>query len=130
MREQYHGHTSNTPKGENHSHSGTLSILVFLAIVIDICISIIEMHGIEFGEPYLRIFVAKLAAAILLGAICFFVGKFIEIQRVQKDEDMKIMKDSMKRLSDGFKLIDVQHKSKEEYCKRDHAQVREWSTHR
>lgn len=130
MREQYHGHTSNTPKGENHSHSGTLSILVFLAIVIDICISIIEMHGIKFGEPYLRIFVAKLAAAILLGAICFFVGKFIEIQRIQKEEDMQTMKGSVERLSDGFKLIDVQHKSKEEYCKRDHAQVREWSTHR
>ncbi len=130
MREQYHGHTSNTPKGENHSHSATLSILVFLAIVIDICISIIEMHGISFGYYYQHIFVAKLAAAILLGAICFFVGKFIEIQRVQKEEDMKIMKDSVKRLSDGFKLSDVQHMGKVEYSKRGHSQVREWSTHR
>ena len=74
---------------ENHRHGNSvLVVLVAAAIIADVCIGLIELGGhLTVGTV-----TGKVASALLLGCICFFIGKFIDMHRVQKSIDIKEMK--------------------------------------
>ena len=75
--------------GENHRHSNSvLVVLVAAAIIADVCIGIIELNK----ELTLGGVTEAVAKSLLLGCICFFIGKFIDMHRVQKSIDIEDMK--------------------------------------
>lgn len=58
-----------------------LVLLVVAAIILDICIGIIEINPDNINTQWIE----KCFSAVLLGCICFFSGKFIENHRNQQD---------------------------------------------
>lgn len=78
-------------KGNNHNEKGNstpLTILVIMAIISDISFGMIEL------EQYYTLYLIfdKIFSALFLGCICFFFGKFLELQYYQGEENRKTMK--------------------------------------
>ncbi len=89
MREKYQGNAEsfNHVKQKHNSDSSILVILVIAAILSDICLGIIEL-----GNTFtIKDVVDKVASALFLGCICFFLGKFIENHRMQQEKDVHDM---------------------------------------
>lgn len=88
MREKYQGNAKspNHINQEHHSNSDSsiLIILVIAAVLSDICLGIIELGNVFTIKDV----VDKVASALFLGCICFFLGKFIENHRVQQEKDV------------------------------------------
>lgn len=95
MREKYQG------KAESQEHhpngdSSILVILVIAAVLSDVCLGIIELGNDFTGKDV----VDKVASALFLGCICFFLGKFIENHRVQQEKDVYDMNSVVKELGE------------------------------
>lgn len=91
-------------KAENnspHSHSPSLIVFVAIAIVLDICIGIVEVPT----EKLTAIVVLyKVLSAFTLGALCFFIGKFVENHRDHQMHDVTRMDEIIEELSKGTKV--------------------------
>ena len=90
-------------KAENnspHSHSPSLIVFVAIAIVLDICIGIVEVPT----EKLTAIIVLyKALSAFTLGALCFFIGKFVENHRDHQMHDIERMDGIIESLSKSAK---------------------------
>lgn len=95
MREKYQG---NTVSQEHHvdGDSSILIILVVAAVLSDVCLGIIELGNEFTGKDV----VDKVASALFLGCICFFLGKFIENHRAQQEKDVHDMNSVVKELGE------------------------------
>ena len=78
-----------------------LIVLVAAAIIADICIGLIELNG----NLTLSTITTKVASALFLGCICFFVGKFINMRRAQKSIDKGEMKDVVKTIEEMINKV-------------------------
>lgn len=107
MRSNAHGandtvvHTE-TKEGEEHKdeaskHHTSLALFVGIAILLDVCLGIIELPASEIGAYSISI---KILSAIFLGCICFFTGKFFENHREQQIGDIGKMGEITQRLHD------------------------------
>lgn len=84
-----HNSQNDDQKQREAAHHGNivLVILVAAAIVADVCIGIIELNGMLT----LSNITTKVASALFLGCVCFFIGKFINMHRVHKSIDVEDM---------------------------------------
>ncbi len=80
MKEQTHN--------ENNSNI-LLTILVLMAILTDISFGMIELEQVYTLTGIMD----KIFSALFLGCICFFCGKFMEIQYKQSEKNRNDMKD-------------------------------------
>lgn len=87
MLEEYAFKHEDSAESRHHGNS-VLVVLVAAAIIADVCIGLIELNGVLTPGAVTE----KVAKALLLGCICFFIGKFIDMHRVQKAIDIKDMK--------------------------------------
>ena len=94
--------SSNIEAAENKSphkqklHT-SLALFVGIAILLDICLGIIEIPNTEIGIYSISITVLS---AIFLGCICFFTGKFFENIREHQIMDIGKMGEITSRLQD------------------------------
>lgn len=86
-------------KPTQHHSSSILVILVAAAIIADVCIGIIELNG----ELTASGITTKVAAALFLGCVCFFIGKFIDMHRVQKSIDVDDMSEVLDKIEKHLK---------------------------
>lgn len=84
-------------KEEASKHHTSLALFVGIAILLDICLGIIELPVDEVGVYGISI---KILSAIFLGCICFFTGKFFENHREQQIGDIEKMGEITQRLHD------------------------------
>lgn len=81
----------------NESHKGSTKLLVvfvFAAVVADMCIGFLEL---PIGyEPWMLF--DKIASAILLGCLSFFIGKFMDIDSMQKQAEIEAMNTSIENI--------------------------------
>ena len=94
MLEEYADKKDKNVKEKKHHGNSVLIVLVAAAIIADICIGLIELNG----NLTLSTITTKVASALFLGCICFFVGKFINMRRAQKSIDKGEMKDVVKTI--------------------------------
>ena len=98
--------TSNTPlvqsadnaDGKHKRHGGhatSLTLFVAIAILLDVCLGIIELPHHEVTAYGISM---KVLSAIFLGCICFFTGKFFENYREQQLRDVDKMGEITERL--------------------------------
>lgn len=85
MKEQTHN--------ENNSNI-LLTILVLMAILTDISFGMIELEQVYTLTGIMD----KIFSALFLGCICFFCGKFMEIQYKQSEKNRNDMKDVLLRI--------------------------------
>lgn len=102
MRQEYSGlaHNGGEPKEVKKGNASILIVLVCAAIMIDVCLGIVELitHS-NIEEPVVALdYVAKIASALILGCICFFAGKFLDMYRMQQQTDMVKMKECINEL--------------------------------
>ena len=87
----------------NNGENGTvLIVLVFAAILTDMCLGIVELVGEDISLMSEEL-IGKLASALILGCICFFAGKFLDMHRMQQQTDMIKMKKCIKELENRIK---------------------------
>ena len=92
---------SKTENKTHHSHSPSLLVFVAIAIVLDICIGIVEVPT----EKLTAIVVLyKVLSAFTLGALCFFIGKFVENHRDHQMHDVTRMDEIIGELSKDTKV--------------------------
>lgn len=91
MRENYE---KKIEEGKNTSYK-LLIILVVAAIIADLCIGMIELHG-DFSDT--KHVAMKVASALLLGCISFFVGKFLDVYYMQKQLELNDIEQSIKNI--------------------------------
>lgn len=84
-------------------HNTSLALFVGIAILLDICLGIIELPRAEINVYGIAI---KVVSAIFLGCICFFIGKFFENLREQQVNDVEKMGEVTERLHE---LADSYH---------------------
>lgn len=84
-------------KEEASKHHTSLALFVGIAILLDVCLGIIELPAGEVGTYGISI---KILSAIFLGCICFFTGKFFENHREQQIGDIEKMGEITQRLHD------------------------------
>ena len=85
--------TDNTP----------LYVLTFVAILLDMGLGAVEwLLDNEINDSY-KILLAKLSSAIVLGAICYFSGKFLEMHRAQQKQDRETMDKCVEEIKNGKK---------------------------
>ena len=105
MREKYQGNAKspNHINQEHHSNSDSsiLIILVIAAVLSDICLGIIELGNVFTIKDVID----KVASALFLGCICFFLGKFIENHRVQQEKDVYDMNCVVNELGKRIELL-------------------------
>lgn len=83
--------TDNTP----------LYVLTFVAILLDMGLEAVEwLLDNEINDNY-KILLAKLSSAIVLGAICYFSGKFLEMHRAQQKQDRETMDKCVEEIKNG-----------------------------
>ena len=92
-------------KGEHAGGSKLLVVLVLMAILADISFGMIELHQMYTLNNVLD----KVFSALFLGCICFFIGKFMEMQYIHVAEDMK----EMERIVNKINKADVSKKRSE-----------------
>lgn len=90
MRERYMSKKQTT----EHSSSKLLVVFVMAAIIADMCIGFLELPA----DYNIRMLLDKMASAVLLGCISFFVGKFLETDSMQKQNEMKDMQKSLEQI--------------------------------
>lgn len=73
-----------TPETSSKQHT-SLALFVGIAILLDVCLGIIELPVRDVGIYGISI---KILSAIFLGCICFFTGKFFENMREQQIGDI------------------------------------------
>ncbi len=74
--------------------TGLLVVIVVMAIVSDMCISFIELPVDWDG----RMLADKFAAALLLGCLCFFIGRFLNMYSLQQRVNISNMTESIKNI--------------------------------
>lgn len=84
-------------------HHTSLALFVGIAILLDICLGVIELPRADVNVYGVAI---KVVSAIFLGCICFFIGKFFENWREQQVNDIEKMGEVTERLLD---LTDSHH---------------------
>ena len=72
LTEEYADKKDKNVEEKKHHGNSVLIVLVAAAIIADICIGLIELNG----NLTLSTITTKVASALFLGCICFFVGKF------------------------------------------------------
>ena len=85
--------TDNTP----------LYVLTFVAILLDMGLGSVEWLLDSSVNGNYKILFAKLASAVVLGAICFFSGKFLEMHRAQQKQDRETMDKCVEEIKNGKK---------------------------
>ncbi len=106
MRQEYSGfaHDNREPKGAKTRNTSILIVLVCAAIMIDVCLGIVELisksyvNDADLYEVGVKDYVAKIASALILGCICFFAGKFLDMYRIQQLTDVTKMQECIKAL--------------------------------
>lgn len=81
MREKYQ------EKEKKGAHSSLLVVLVLMAILSDISFGMIELQQVYTEKNILD----KVFSALFLGCVCFFVGKYLELNYTHNNEDKKYM---------------------------------------
>jgi hypothetical protein len=94
---------SNMLLAPSSHHHTSLALFVGIAILLDICLGVIELPRADVNVYGVAI---KVVSAIFLGCICFFIGKFFENWREQQVNDIEKMGDVTERLLD---LSDSHH---------------------
>ena len=103
MRQEYSGHSQDNEE-QKEGKKGNASILIVLvcaAIMIDVCLGVVELivHSkLEETPVDTMDYVAKIASALILGCICFFAGKFLDMYRIQQQTDVHKMNGCIKEL--------------------------------
>lgn len=82
-------------KASNSRYHTSLYLFVGIAILLDVCLGIIELPQVEVNLYGIAM---KILSAVLLGCICFFTGKFFENFREQQVGDIEKMGDIAERL--------------------------------
>ncbi|MBR5847587.1 MAG: hypothetical protein IKY72_07315 [Bacteroidaceae bacterium] len=97
MKQEYSGMTQEDNKKSN---AAVLVVLVCAAILTDVCLGIVELiaHSESDNLPTIEDYVSKIASALILGCICFFAGKFLDMYRMQQQTDVHKMKECIKEL--------------------------------
>ena len=80
---------------ENEKHSTPLTIFVIMAILADVSYGMIELEQNYAPSRILD----KVFSALFLGCICFFTGKFLELQYRQKEKTRKEMKQVLEEIN-------------------------------
>ena len=101
MRQEYSGspHDSGEQKEAKKGNASILIVLVCAAIMIDVCLGIVELVAHSKSPIDTMDYVAKIASALILGCICFFAGKFLDMYRIQQQTDVHRMKGCIEELS-------------------------------
>lgn len=94
---------SNMLLAPSSHHHTSLALFVGIAILLDICLGVIELPRADVNVYGIAI---KVVSAIFLGCICFFIGKFFENWREQQVNDIEKMGEVTERLLD---LSDSHH---------------------
>lgn len=94
---------SNMLLAPSSHHHTSLALFVGIAILLDICLGVIELPRADVNVYGIAI---KVVSAIFLGCICFFIGKFFENWREQQVNDIEKMGEVTERLLD---LTDSHH---------------------
>ena len=81
MREKYQ------EKEKKGAHSSLLVVLVLMAILSDISFGMIELQQVYTVKNISD----KVFSALFLGCVCFFVGKYLELNYTHNNEDKKYM---------------------------------------
>jgi|GEM_PF-6034889 len=90
---------NSSPSNSKKEHDNTpLYVLTFVAILLDMGLGAVEW--LLDNEDY-KILLAKLSSAIVLGAICYFSGKFLEMHRAQQKYDRETMDKCVKEIKNG-----------------------------
>ena len=82
---------------ESDKHQTLLAVLVVMAVVSDISYGMIELYQ-KYTLPNV---LDKMFSALFLGCICFFTGKFLELQYKQRQKN----KNDMGKVLDKIKKI-------------------------
>ncbi len=93
------------------SHSSLLVVLVVMAIMADISFGMVELQQIYTLSNVMD----KIFSALFLGCICFFMGKFMDMQYVHESEDKEYMNEVLNKLD---KWNNEEKEVVEEYSKR------------
>lgn len=80
--------------------NASLYLLTMVAILLDMGLGAVEW--LLDNEDYKTLF-AKLSSAIVLGAICYFSGKFLDMHRVQQKQDRDTMNRCIEDIKNGKK---------------------------
>ncbi len=94
---------SNMLLAPSSHHHTSLALFVGIAILLDICLGVIELPRADVNVYGVAI---KVVSAIFLGCICFFIGKFFENWREQQVNDIEKMGEVTERLQE---LADSYH---------------------
>lgn len=94
---------SNMLLAPSSHHHTSLALFVGIAILLDICLGVIELPRADVNVYGVAI---KVVSAIFLGCICFFIGKFFENWREQQVNDIEKMGEVTERLQE---LADSHH---------------------
>lgn len=96
MREKYHT--------KKRSHSSMLVVLVLMAILSDISFGMIELQ-----QSYTAANISdKVFSALFLGCVCFFVGKYLELNYTHSIED----KEEMNKVIEDIRIQNDKSRSK------------------
>lgn len=96
MRQEYHG-----KKHEVKGNTSILIVLVAAAMLIDVCVGVIEL--VRDREVDFIHFVSKFSSALILGCLCFFAGKFLDMYRIQQHTDVSKMGECVENLKKHIK---------------------------
>ena len=80
---------------ENEKQSTPLTIFVIMASLADVSYGMIELEQNYAPSRILD----KVFSALFLGCICFFTGKFLELQYRQKEKTRKEMKQVLEEIN-------------------------------
>lgn len=85
---------------EKNNKNKSLYLLTFVAILLDMGLGSVE-YLMEHANVEASEFIAKIASAIVLGAICFFSGKFLDMYRLQQKQDKDKMNQCINQIKEG-----------------------------
>lgn len=96
MRERYLSkiNTKINTTETGHNSSKLLVVFVAAAIIADMCIGFLELPK----DYNIRMLLDKMVSAVFLGCISFFVGKFMEIDSMQKQSEMSDMQQALEHI--------------------------------
>ena len=89
----------NDKKDAQKKTNASLYLLTIVAILLDMGLGFVEWVTETINHDNITLLLAKLASAIVLGAICFFSGKFLDMHREQQKQD----RDTMNRCIETIK---------------------------
>ena len=89
----------NDKKDAQKKTNASLYLLTIVAILLDMGLGFVDWVTETINHDNITLLLAKLASAIVLGAICFFSGKFLDMHREQQKQD----RDTMNRCIETIK---------------------------